>query len=218
MIRARNVSKRYECPPTWALRGVSFEAPAGELIIVAGPSGSGKTTLLNLLGGLDRPTEGDIVVADSALGRLSDAALSAFRNRTVGFVFQTYFVHPRWSVADNVALPLVVAGVSAGERRRRAAELLGEVRLDAFAGQAAGTLSAGQRQRVIIARALACEPRVILADEPTASLESELAADIMRLLRRRADAGATVIVAQHRLAETDLADRRLELRDGRLQP
>jgi putative ABC transport system ATP-binding protein len=216
MIRLENVSRYYESSRCWAVRGVTLEAGRGELVLVRGPSGSGKTTLLNLIGGLDRPTEGAVRVGGQALGALGERGLSRLRNGTIGFIFQTYYVHGAWSVLENVALPLVIAGVARRERKERALAVLERLGMAALSGQSAATLSGGQKQRVVIARALVTRPAVLLADEPVANLDDVLAAEVTGLLRELADGGTTVVAVAHGDWSGVRADRRLELRDGRL--
>ena len=200
-----------------ALAEVDLRVAPGELIAVRGRSGSGKTTLLNVLGGLDRPTSGQVAVEGRDLASLSPAEVLVLRRRTIAYIFQGFGLLPILSAAENVEIPLRLANAEPGLRRERVQELLDVVGLGARAGHRPAELSGGEQQRVAIARALANRPRILLADEPTGQLDSETGHLIMQLIRRivRAD-GVTAIVATHDPAMLDVADRVLELRDGQL--
>ncbi len=212
-VIAEHVTRAYGA--SVVLDDVSFVVEPGELIALTGASGSGKTTLLQLLGSLDRPTSGSIIVGDTAVHRLSRPA--RFRRETVGFVFQLHHLLPTLTVSQNVQLPLVAAGVRRRERSRRALELLGEVGLADRDRALPGDLSGGERQRVAIARALAGEPQLLLADEPTGALDSVASERVWRLLvAARERHGTTVIVASHDSMLAEHADRGLSLVDGRL--
>jgi ABC-type lipoprotein export system ATPase subunit len=200
---------------TAALRDVSFAVHAGELVALTGPSGSGKTTLLQLLGSLDRPSAGRVLVDGVSVGALSHPV--RFRREVVGFVFQLHHLVPTLSAARNVELPLVAAHVPRRERAARSEELLAEVGLADRRRALPGELSGGERQRVAIARALANRPRLVLADEPTGSLDSAATQGVWELLgETRARHGTTVIVASHDPTLAQHADRSLQLVDGRL--
>lgn len=200
-----------------AVRDVSFGANRGELVAIRGRSGAGKTTLLNLIGGLDRPDSGQVVVAGHEVTAAGEAELLKLRRGTVGFVFQTFGLVPILSAAENVGVPLRLAQVPAAEREQRVAVLLELVGLGGHAAQRPYELSGGQQQRVAVARALANEPDLLIADEPTGQLDSETGRSIMDLLRAVVHArGMTALVATHDPALIDLADRVLNLRDGRL--
>ncbi|MCO1595871.1 ABC transporter ATP-binding protein [Micromonospora sp. RHAY321] len=200
-----------------AVRDVSFSADRGELVAVRGRSGAGKTTLLNIVGGLDRPNSGQVVVAGQEVTAAGEAELLRLRRGTVGFVFQTFGLVPILSAAENVGVPLRLAQVPAAEREQRVAVLLELVGLGGHAAQRPYELSGGQQQRVAVARALANEPDLLIADEPTGQLDSETGRSIMDLLRAVVHArGMTALVATHDPALIDLADRVLTLRDGRL--
>jgi putative ABC transport system ATP-binding protein len=199
------------------LSEVSFVVEPGELIALTGPSGSGKTTLLQLIGSLDRPTAGRILVDDVSVGELTRPA--HFRRETVGFVFQLHYLLPALTVEQNVELPLVAAHVPRRDRVQRSLELLDEVGLGRRAGSLPADLSGGERQRVAIARALAGRPRLILADEPTGSLDSVASRKVWDLLGEvRARHGTTVIIASHDATLAERVDRALRLIDGRLAP
>ena len=208
-----HVRKSFEHGRVQALADVSFRVEPGELVSLTGSSGSGKSTLLNLIGALDRPDAGSIVVGGRSLGELDDAA--AYRGSTVGFVFQEHILMPTLSAAENVQVPLFGHGHNRGERRARALELLREVGLDHRAEARPTVLSGGERQRVAIARALANEPRLLLADEPTGALDSRTGAQVLDLLQRlRERYGMTILLVTNDDVVAARADRTLRLRDG----
>jgi ABC-type lipoprotein export system ATPase subunit len=214
-VIAEHISRAYG--ETAVLDDVSFVVEPGELVALTGPSGSGKTTLLQLIGSLDRPTAGRILVDGVSVGELARPA--EFRRATVGFVFQLHYLLASLSAQDNVELPLVAAHVPRRERAERALALLEGVGLAGRARARPSELSGGERQRVAIARALAGKPRLILADEPTGSLDSAASQKVWELLSDvAAVGGATVIVASHDLTLAEHAGRALHLLDGRLVP
>jgi putative ABC transport system ATP-binding protein len=221
MVRAFGLSRDYQVGDglVHALRDVDLTVARGALVAIRGRSGSGKTTLLNLLGGLDRPTTGKVVVDDIEVSALDDAALVEVRRRTVAFIFQSFGLVPILSAAENVEVPLRLVRADGGERDGRVAELLDLVGLGERARHRPYELSGGEQQRVAIARALANRPRLLLADEPTGQLDSETGHRIMTLLRTivRSE-GVTAIVATHDPLMLDVADEVLELSDGRLGP
>lgn len=200
-----------------ALRGVSFEVRRGELTALKGKSGSGKTTLMNLVGGLDTPTGGTVELDGTDLTGLDESGRLALRRDRIGFVFQSFGLIPVLTAAENVGVPMRMRGVPAKQREERVRTLLALVGLADHAGQRPGELSGGQQQRVAVARALANEPALIIADEPTGQLDSETGRSIMRLLRAvvRSE-GITALVATHDPELMELADRVVELRDGRI--
>ncbi|HLZ39220.1 MAG TPA: ABC transporter ATP-binding protein [Mycobacteriales bacterium] len=198
-----------------ALRGVSLRVEQGEYAAILGPSGSGKSTLMHLLGCLDQPTSGTVRVAGRDVTTLSDAELAALRNRTIGFVFQSFQLLPRTSALDNVALPLVYRGLAAAERRRRAGAALDAVGLAHRLAHRPTQLSGGEQQRVAIARALVGEPRVVLADEPTGNLDTRSGGDVMDILERlNAERGVAVVLVTHEAAVAARARRQVQVRDG----
>lgn len=200
-----------------ALRGVSFDVRRGELTALKGRSGSGKTTLLNVVGGLDTPSAGTVSLDGTDLAGLDEAGLLALRRDRIGFVFQSFGLIPVLTAAENVGVPMRLRKVPAAQREERARTLLALVGLSDHAQQRPGELSGGQQQRVAVARALANEPDLIIADEPTGQLDSETGRQIMGLLRAvvRSE-GVTVLVATHDPVLIELADRVVELRDGRI--
>ncbi len=198
-----------------ALRGIDLEVRRGEFVALVGPSGSGKSTLMAILGCLDSPTGGTYALDGQAVEGLSGGALARIRNEKVGFVFQTYNLLPKATVARNVELPMLYAGVGGRERRARALELLERVGIPEKAGRLPAELSGGQRQRVAIARALANRPALLLADEPTGALDSKTGAEVLALFRDLHAQGHTVVLVTHDPAVAAVAHRRVHLRDGR---
>jgi putative ABC transport system ATP-binding protein len=200
-----------------ALDSVSFSVDDGEFVAIIGPSGSGKSTLLHLLGGLDRPTRGTIRVGTDELGLLDEEALSTYRRRRVGLVFQTFQLLPELTAWENVALPLVLDGITMRAGRRRAIELLDQVGLGARSEHRPLDLAGGEQQRVAIARALVAEPALVLADEPTGNLDTAAGDVVVELLRRAAAGGQrTVVMATHDPRIAAMGDRAFALKDGRL--
>ena len=200
-----------------AVDSVNLQLEAGEFVALEGPSGSGKTTLLQLLGALDRPTEGHVFFDGRDLGTLSDNDLAELRLRAFGIVFQQFNLIPTLTSLGNVEAGLAPTGAADGDLRSRSLALLAEVGLEERAEHLPGQLSGGEQQRVAIARALTTEPRVILADEPTGNLDSRTGADIFELLLGlAASRGTTVVVATHNPELAKRASRRLQMRDGRL--
>ena len=197
-----------------ALRGIDLEVRRGEFVALVGPSGSGKSTLMAILGCLDSPTDGTYALDGQAVEGLSGGALARIRNEKVGFVFQTYNLLPKATVARNVELPMLYAGVGGRERRTRALELLEKVGIPEKAGRLPAELSGGQRQRVAIARALANRPALLLADEPTGALDSKTGAEVLALFRDLHAQGHTVVLVTHDPSIAALAERRVELHDG----
>ena len=211
------VSKTFEGGRIGALSNVSMRLEPGDFVALTGPSGSGKSTLLNLIGALDRPDAGSIVVGGEEVSHLEDAA--EYRAATVGFVFQFHNLIPTLSATENVQISMIGRGLTRRDRVRRAAALLDEVGLAGRADAAPTTLSGGERQRVAIARALANEPRLLLADEPTGALDSETGAQIVRLLLGLRDQHRmTVLLVTNDQSVSQQADRVLRLRDGSVEP
>ncbi|MCS6881506.1 MAG: ABC transporter ATP-binding protein [Oscillochloridaceae bacterium] len=220
LIRAIALARRYQMGKTYvdALRGVDLQVAPGEFVALVGPSGSGKSTLLHLIGGLVRPTGGEIWVNGIELGRSSDQELVRYRRDTLGFVFQSFNLLPVKTAWENVAVPLMLAGVSPERRRARAMALLEQLGLGHRANHRPAELSGGEQQRVAIARALANHPRLILADEPTGNLDSRTGGEIMALLRSLVrDEGLTLLLVTHDMSVARYADRIVHLRDGAVQ-
>ncbi|WBB50744.1 ABC transporter ATP-binding protein [Verrucosispora sp. WMMA2044] len=219
LIRVEGLSRDYGGGDrvVHALREVSFRAGRGELVAVRGRSGAGKTTLLNLIGGLDRPTSGRVWVAGQEVTAASERELLRLRRDTIGFVFQSFGLVPILSAAENVGVPMRLAKVPAADREQRVSVLLELVGLGGHAAQRPYEMSGGQQQRVAIARSLANDPALLIADEPTGQLDSETGRAVLDLLRAVVRArGMTALVATHDPTLVELADRVLVLRDGRL--
>ena len=219
VVRVREVTKTYRSGSldVPALRGISLQIPSHRFSVVIGASGSGKTTLLNLIGCIDSPSSGTIEVCGENTAALSDDAVSDFRARNIGFIFQTFSLVPVLSAYENVEYPLLLVGMPPAERRRRTLAMLEAVGLAAQARQRPNELSGGQRQRVAIARALVKEPQVVLADEPTANLDSTTGASIIALMRRvQIESRTTFIFATHDPQLMSHADEIFAIRDGEL--
>ncbi|HVE65661.1 MAG TPA: ABC transporter ATP-binding protein [Thermoanaerobaculia bacterium] len=199
-----------------ALRGVDLTVERGEFLALIGPSGSGKSTLMAILGCLDSPTEGTYALDGRRVDGLSGSELANIRNEKIGFVFQLYNLLPKASVQRNVELPMLYAGVPRKERRRRALELLERVGIPEKAAALPGTLSGGQRQRVAVARALANQPALLLADEPTGALDSKTGHEVLELFVDLHRQGNTILIVTHDLDIAALASRQVEILDGRV--
>ncbi len=197
-----------------ALAGVNLTIAAGEFTAIMGPSGSGKSTLMNILGCLDRPTTGSYQLDGQEVASLSDDDLAVTRNKKIGFVFQNFNLLPRITAQENVALPLIYAGIDEKERQRRAGEALRSVGLEHRMGHLPNELSGGQRQRVAIARALVNDPTIIMADEPTGNLDSKSGVEVMGIFERLNAMGRTVILVTHEPDIAEYAKRVIHVRDG----
>jgi ABC-type lipoprotein export system ATPase subunit len=216
ILRARGLRKEYgkDAALVRAVDQVDLDVTPGDTLAVMGPSGCGKSTLLHLLGGLDRPSGGEIWLAGQRIDQMSERAMAALRRDAVGFVFQAFHLMDELTAVENIELPVLLAGRSPRAARQRAAELLDQVGMPDRARHLPSELSGGQRQRVAIARALANEPLVVLADEPTGNLDTEATLDVLRLFETLHEAGQTVVIVTHdsRIAAT--ADRLISMRDG----
>jgi putative ABC transport system ATP-binding protein len=216
-IVATDVSRTYDLDgiSVQALRGVSLTIGPADYVAIVGPSGSGKSTLMHLLGGLDRPTGGQLVIGGRDVSTLTAPEMARLRNETVGFVFQAFHLLPRTSALENVALPLVYRGAGARERRARAADMLDRVGLAHRVGHRPNQLSGGEQQRVAIARALVTGPSVLLADEPTGNLDTATGESVLGLLESlNEDSGVAVVLVTHDREVAGRANRRIVMRDG----
>jgi putative ABC transport system ATP-binding protein len=201
-----------------ALDGVNLEIKDGEFTCFVGPSGSGKSTLLNLIGGLDRPTSGDVTVGETNLARLDSSKLADLRLHSIGFVFQAYNLIPVLSARENVEFVMHLQGISADERQRRALEVLEKVGLKGLEDRRPGQLSGGQQQRVAVARAIVSRPKLVLADEPTANLDSKTARNLVLLMEElHHKEGITFVFSTHDPIVMELADRVIRLHDGKIE-
>ena len=217
VLKLEAVTKVYPgTPPVQALHGVDLTVAAGELVAIAGPSGSGKTTLLHLMGTLDRPTTGTVRVAGLNVGRLQDRELAGLRARSIGFVFQQFFLAEHQTVLDNVADGLLYTGAARDQRRAQAQDSLARVGLAGRLLALPTQLSGGQRQRVAIARSIVGRPAIVLADEPTGNLDSQAGASLLALLKELNMAGTTIIVITHDRGIAARMPRRIEVLDGQI--
>jgi len=219
VIETVNLTKIYRLGPVEvrALYDVNLKVRRGEMVAVVGPSGSGKTTLLNMIGGLDKPTRGKVYIEGMDITRMDDKELAILRRKKIGFVFQFYNLIPVLDAYENVELPLIITGVPEEERRRRVERLLKLVGLEDRMHHRPDELSGGEQQKVAIARALANNPSIILADEPTGDLDTETGMKIMNLLKEISrEEKVTVVVVTHDPQVAAIADRRIHLRDGRI--
>jgi putative ABC transport system ATP-binding protein len=219
LLQARDLRKTYRVGDqvVHALDGLDLDIHANEYVALMGPSGSGKSTLMNMLGCLDSPTSGSYVLNGQDVSRLEDDALADIRNREIGFVFQTFNLLPRYTAQENVALPMIYAGVGKADRMKRAEEVLAQVGLADRMDHRPNELSGGQRQRVAVARALVMRPSIILADEPTGNLDTATSLEVMELFADIQKAGNTVILVTHEEDIAACAERTVRLRDGRVE-
>ena len=220
LVSIRNIVKRFSHGHTavTVIKGITLEVTKGEFVAIMGPSGSGKTTLTHILGGLIKPSSGEVLVAGKSLKMRSDKAMSWYRNEKIGFVLQSFGLIPYYTALENVVMPLIVRGVSRYERNNEAQRVLNAVGLASRVHYKAQSLSGGERQRVAIARALISRPEIIIADEPTGSLDSARGAEVMDLLAKLCrEQGVSVVLVTHDLAIAKRADRIVYLRDGKLE-
>jgi putative ABC transport system ATP-binding protein len=219
VVRCRSISRTYQddTVPVRALVNVDFEVARGEFVSLAGPSGSGKSTLLNVIGGLDRPDEGTVEVDGVLLNELSESQLSDLRLEKMGFVFQAYNLIPVLSALENVEFTMQLQGIPAAERHRRSSAMLEELGITGMADRRPGEMSGGQQQRVAVARAVVTHPVLLLADEPSANLDSKTTEELLKLLRRlNEDHGVTIVTATHDPLVMSYAKRQVRLRDGEI--
>jgi putative ABC transport system ATP-binding protein len=218
-IECRRLERVFDAggQPFHALRGIDLRIDRGELVAIMGASGSGKSTLLNAVGGLDRPSGGDVLIDGQSLGTMPEPQLADLRNRTIGFVFQQFNLLPRYDATRNVEIPLVYGGWQRGARRERARALLAQLGLAEHAAKRPTQMSGGQQQRVAIARALANEPPLLLADEPTGALDSTTGTEVMKLLvGLNRERGITVAIVTHDGGVAAQCDRTVTFADGRI--
>lgn len=218
MIKLENLTKIYGGDGTEvvAVNDISIEIPSGKFVAIVGESGSGKSTLLNLIGALDTATSGSIDIDGDRLEEMDKNQLAEFRNKKLGFVFQSYNLDLDFTVLENVEMPLLIAGVDKTTRREKAREMINKLNIGEKTDVFAKKLSGGQRQRVSIARALVGEPDYILADEPTGNLDSQNGAEVISILRQIADQGKTVILVTHNKNDAQAVDLVLEMKDGKI--
>ncbi|NLL89518.1 MAG: ABC transporter ATP-binding protein [Dehalococcoidales bacterium] len=219
MIKLENITREYRMGEdiVRAVSGISLEITEGEFVALVGPSGSGKSTTMHIIGGLDTPTSGRVIVDGHDLSRAGDRELSRYRNEKIGFVFQAFNLHPTYTATENVALPLIFSGIGYSRRMKIAAEALETVGLSDRASHRPNQLSGGERQRVSIARALVTQPKIILADEPTGNLDSKNGQLVMELLSRlNKEKGITLIIVTHNMEIAAVAGRIIKMRDGKI--
>ncbi|MDD4923610.1 MAG: ABC transporter ATP-binding protein [Dehalococcoidales bacterium] len=219
MIKLENITKEYRMGEdiVHAVSGISLEIEEGEFVALVGPSGSGKSTMMHIIGGLDTPTSGRVVVDGQDLSRANDKELSRYRNEKIGFVFQAFNLHPTYTATENVALPLIFSGISQSKRMKMAAEALETVGLAERASHRPNQLSGGEKQRVSIARALVTQPKILLADEPTGNLDSKNGKHVMELLSQlNKEKGITLIIVTHDMEIAAVAGRIIKMRDGQI--
>ncbi|WP_416389687.1 ABC transporter ATP-binding protein [Serpentinicella alkaliphila] len=218
MIEIKNLFKTYKngSISVQALDGVDLRIEEGEFVAITGPSGSGKSTFMNILGCLDRATEGLYVLAGEKIEALSDNELADIRNRKIGFVFQSFNLLPRTTALKNVELPMLYAGINKKERKQRSLDALARVGLADRVDHKPNELSGGQKQRVAIARALVNNPSIILADEPTGNLDSKSSQDVMELFKQLNNEGATIIIVTHEAEIAEQTNRIISFRDGKM--
>ncbi|HWC31104.1 MAG TPA: ABC transporter ATP-binding protein [Dehalococcoidia bacterium] len=218
ILTARGLTKVYKTGGTsvTALDGVDLMVEAGEFLAIIGPSGCGKSTLLHLLGGLDSPTTGEIHLADRRVDRLSETAWAVIRRRQIGYMFQSYNLIANMSAADNIELPALMAGQSAGEARKRRDRLVNQLGIAEQARMAPGRMSGGQQQRVALARALINDPDLLIADEPTGNLDSQSTREVLNTLRDCHARGQTIVLVTHDPNVASCADRVVRMRDGKI--
>ena len=218
LVKILNISKIYGQPPNQvvALKNVSCEIKKGEFVAIIGPSGSGKSTLMNIIGCLDEPTSGQLLLEDKKVSALSQNELAKIRNSKIGFIFQSFNLLPRTSAIKNVMLPLLYSKVEKKQRENKAKQMLAKVGLEDKENATPSQLSGGQQQRVAIARALINDPQIILADEPTGNLDTKSSSEIMQILKHLNGEGKTIVIITHESEIAKSAKRIITLRDGQI--
>ena len=216
MIELKNVYKTYGkgAGAVQALKNVNLVIEDGKFTAIVGRSGSGKTTLMNIIGALDKPTLGSVISNGNNLTAMTRDQLAEYRNKTTGFVFQSFYLEPTFTVLDNVAMPLIIAGESRSSREEKAAAVLKSLGLEDKIYKKANELSGGQKQRVSIARAIVHNPDIVLADEPTGNLDSQSGAEVMAILRNICDMGKSVVLVTHNMEDAKNAEVIIDIKDG----
>ncbi len=217
MIKCRNLVKKF-CSGVdfYAVNNIDLDIKKGEFVAVTGKSGSGKSTLMNMIGLIERPTSGDIFIDSEKIQNMTDKQLSVLRNKKIGYIFQSFYLENLYPVFHNVEMPLIIAGVSSAQRKKRVLECLKLVGLDGKINEPAGHLSGGEKQRVCIARALTNDPEIILADEPCGNLDSENTEKIMDILKELNKNGKTIVLITHNMNEARMANRIVYIKDGKI--
>lgn len=218
MIELKNVNKVYGKGENsvQALKDVNLTIPDRKFVSIVGKSGGGKSTMINMIGALDKPTEGEVISDGMNLTKLSDDELAEYRNKHIGYIFQSFYLEPTFTVLENVAIPLTIAGMKKKDRESLAQKAIDKLGLTDKTHKKASELSGGQKQRVSIARAIVHEPEIILADEPTGNLDSYNGAEIIKLLQQIADSGKTVVLVTHNIDDARKTDMIIEIKDGRV--
>jgi len=219
IIKLDNVHKDYKMGDSVvrAVKGINLEIKKGDFIVIIGPSGSGKSTMMNMVGALDLATEGDIFLDEQNIEHLEESELAQIRGKKIGFVFQTFNLIPTLTALENIALPMIFQGINKDERVQRAEKILENVKLSHRRNHLPNTLSGGERQRVAIGRALANNPEVILADEPTGNLDTKTGAEIMKLFKDLNKKGTTIILVTHDINLLNHAQKVLKIEDGKIE-